>query len=222
MPINFSCTVKSIMFGLSAFSAEIWDNNQANSLTNPYGWVSTLAYLDGSGYLFSELENTNFGDFTTPGKDTLYNYTFATQPNALAEDENTNTLYVDSQDIYIPSSYINAADGNQWLVFVCNVVTVDKDAFYTTSDNLGVQNFAGSQATIIGGASSIIAGSISSYTSNAFSTGSSLSQGNVANAFDTATGIKIPSAYIGFAFPIQADGSDDASIDIVININGIG
>ena len=197
--VSFSCTVKSILFGVNAVSVEVWNNA---------GYQNSIGYIDGSG-------ETSTTPSVSPSSGSLYNYAFSSQPDTLMEEDTTSSLYIDVNPFYIPASDLTV--GN-YLVFVCQVITADITGAYTESDNLLIADFDNSTASATGDADALITGSfIGSYNSTAFNA-SALVGGIVIGdtSPDDYTPLTASSAYIAFGFP--ATGSlADVNVEIIID-----
>lgn len=206
--VSFSCTVKSILFGINAISLELWNESSINTNNDTLGWSKNIAYIDGSSNTF----NTNGAESIF--NESLYSYTFPNgeQPLTLLENDTTHT-HASSNVIYIPGN--NIVTGN-FLVFVCQAVTANITGAYIEHPNLLIKNFNTSYATVTSSnANQIISGgSSTSYSSTPFL--SSGLSGNSIIVGDTSSGSGTSSAYIAFAFPLTTGNYNDVNVDLIL------
>lgn len=199
--VSFSCTVKSILFGVNAVSVELWNSS---------GYLNSIGYIDGSS------ETTSTTPSASPSSGSLYNYAFSSQPNTLMEEDTTSSIYIDLNPFYIPASDLIV--GN-YLVFVCQVITADIAGAYTESDNLLIADFNNSTASAAGDPDALILlGSFSgSYESTAFDASELVGPIVIGDTSpDDYTPLTASSAYIAFGFPATGN-LGDVNVGIIID-----
>lgn len=213
--VNFIAAVKIAYLGLNFVSLELWGPNDGS-----LAFIQQIGYLDGNGR--SNFLSTNY--FSTADlNESLYGVVPEVEPPLLAEESDSSSTigseFVEVSPFYVPGNQI--VTGN-YLVFVCNVVTVDINGMPTSDGLKPIPNFNGSSAiahavdltaTMIN-PPMILGESVASYVSTPFPPSDVTSNPQVIIGDNTP---QYNVASIAFAFPFTTGEIGPAEVSLIID-----